>query len=181
MTIDSAHPMQTIFDGVLYAHYRQAYIHIKGTYDFAENVRKGQVNGLLGAAYPTTLFLTFGLHSGAVRLSVKLASLPPDLDESWEEIVEAPFTMPETGTLGLSDWEGQLWYPIPIAPGSYRVRFSAQQFGEAEEVPESENDLNPIERYEVIFWPAARQPDQILKVTRPAAQYWHDFAQGNIR
>lgn len=173
--------MQTIFDGVLYAYYGQAYIHLKDTYDFGENVRKGQVNGLLGAAYPTTLFLTFGLHTGAVKLTVKVADAPPNLDELWEEVVEAPFTMPEAGTLGLADWNGDVWCPIPIAPGAYRVRYSAQQFGEAEEVPESENDLNPLERYEVIFWPAERQPDQILKVTRPAAQYWHDFAQGKVR
>jgi hypothetical protein len=173
--------MKTIFDGVVFSHYGQAYIHLKDTFNYADDVRKGQVNGLLGAAQPTTLFLTFGLHTGNVRLAVKVANVQPAVDDSWEEIVEASFTLSGSKILGLSDWNGEIWQPVPIEPGTYRVRYSARRFGEAEEVPESENAVDPIEHYEVILWRAPLQADRVLKVTRPAAQYWHDVAQGKVR
>ena len=89
--------------------------------------------------------------------------------------------MSEGKELGLSDWNGEIWQPIPIAAGSYRVRYSACRFNEAEDLPESDNEPEPIERYEVIFWQAPYQADKILKVTTPSAQYWHDVAQGKAR
>ena len=173
--------MTTIFDGIVFSHYGQAYIHFKGTYDYADNVRLGQVNGLLGAVQATTLFLTFGLHTGNVRLCIKIAEQEPTVDDSWEEIVEASFIMQEGKELGFSDWNGEIWQPIPIAAGNYRVRYCACRFNEAEDLPESENEPEPIERYEVIFWQAPYKADKVLKVTSPFAQYWHDVAQGKVR
>jgi hypothetical protein len=112
---------------------------------------------------------------------VRVADQAPEIDPLWEEVVEASFTMPESRQLGLSDWNGEIRREVPIAPGTYRIRYSAVRFAEAEDVPEAENDANPVEQYEVVFWPAAAGPDKVLKVTRPAAQYWHDVAQGKAR
>lgn len=174
--------MQIIFSGTLFSCYGQAYVQFKNTFDQGQDHRRGQVNGILGAAVPTILFLTFGLHTGDVHLTLKVAQEPPPVDDSWEEIVEASFTMPAQVELGLRDWDGTFWQPIPIAAGSYRARYTATNFGVAEEL-EDEHDAQgqPLERYELTLWPAPKFPDEILKVTRPAALYWHNLAQGKIR
>ena len=173
--------MQTAFEGTVSVDYGQAYLHLQGTADYSGEVRQGQINGLLGAAVPTALFLTFGLHTGEVKLTIKITDAPPSLDDYWEEAVEASFTMPKSAVLGLADWEGELWHPVPLAPGTYRVRYTARRFGEAENAPTSDDDADPIEQYEVTFWPAAMAPDSILKATRPAAKYWHDVAARSAR
>ena len=173
--------MKTIFDGIVLSCYGQAYVHFKDTHGYADDVRKDQLNGLLGAAQPNTLFLTFGLHTGHVRFTIKVADKAPEIEASWEEIVEASFTVPEFQEITFTDWNGDIHLPVPLLPGTYRVRYTAENFGEAEDLPESENDANPLERYELTFWPALHERDQILKVTRPAAQYWHDHAQGKTR
>jgi len=166
--------MQTAFEGTVPVEYGQAYLHLQGTADYSGDVRKGQINGLLGAAVPTALFLTFGLQTGEVKLTIRIVDTQPPLDDRWEEAVEASFTMPEAAELGLADWEGELWHPVPLAPGSYRVRYTALRFGEAENAPTPDDDADPIEQYELVFWPAAIAPDAILKVTRRAARYWHE-------
>lgn len=173
--------MKIIFDGIILSCYGQAYVHFKDTHDYGDEVRKGQINGLLGVAQPSTLFLTFGLHTGNVKFTLRVADQAPPLDDAWEEVVEASFTVPASQEIEFTDWNGDIHVPVPLSPGTYRVRYTALNFGEAEDVPESENDTNPMERYELTLWPASLAPDQILKVSRPAAQYWHDYAQGKVR
>ncbi|MGW0916873.1 hypothetical protein ACWD1Z_34955 [Streptomyces sp. NPDC002784] len=46
---------------------------------------------LCGAANPGHLFLTTGLHTGRVGLTVEVHEAEPSLDERWEEIVEVSF------------------------------------------------------------------------------------------
>lgn len=169
--------MKTIFDGRVFAHYGQAYIQLPEVSVDASDARAGQNNGILGAARPGMLFLCFGLHTGYVTLTIKLAESQPPADGSWEEIVEASFSVPQTGELILWDWNGNLSEPLAIEPGQYRVRYSARNFGVAEDLYDAPDDEAPIEHYEVVFWPAPREPDAILKVTRARAQYWHDCAQ----
>ncbi|WP_396271203.1 hypothetical protein [Ideonella sp.] len=171
--------MRTVFNGTIFSHYGQAYIHLQDTCDWADGAFKGQRNGLLGTAVPTTLSLTFGLHTGDVALSVRIANSRPEVEEMWEEVVEAPFTMPESEILGLADWNGCIWEPIPLEPGTYRARFTALAFGQGEEAEELNTSL--IERYEVTFWRAPLEGDEVIKVTRPAALYWHNVAQGLAR
>ncbi len=170
--------MTTIFEGNVFSQYGQAYVHLEGTSDYADDVRAGQSNGLLGAAQPSTLFLTFGLHTGNVHLTIRSEPTAPPVDDAWEEIVEASFVMPEDGELGLADWDGNMWEPLPIAAGSYRVRYCARNFGQGESQNSDDEDAQPIEQYELIFWPGDPAPDQVLKTTRPAARYWHNVAQG---
>lgn len=171
----------TAFKGNVFSCYRQAFVHLEGTYDVDAKVRAGQVNGLLGAAVPTLLFLTFGLSMGNVHLTVRIFETEPELTDEWEEVVEASFLMPSDKTLGLADWNGTLWEAVPLVPGSYRVRYSAINFGEGEEqFDEEQADEeadSPVERYELSFWPAEAAPDKIVKTTRPAAAYWHKVAQ----
>jgi hypothetical protein len=172
--------MKTIFDDIVLSCYGQAYVHIKDTYDYANEVRRGQVNGLLGAVQPSTLFLTFGLHTGNVKLTIRVADTAPPVDELWEEVVEASFNVPTSQVIEFMDWNGIVHHQLELAPGSNRVRYTAINFGSAEDIPESENDASPIEHYELTFWPEAHGPDKILKTTRASAQYWHDLAQGRV-
>ena len=166
--------MRIVFSGLIFSHYGQAYVHLQNTCDWAEDVWKGQVNGLLGAAQPTTLFLTFGLHTGSVFLEVKIANQEPGLDESWDEIVEASFSMPETGVFGLCDWNGDSWTPIPLKYKAYRVRYCARDFGKGEECFRGISSSHPTERYELTFWPSPYRLDRVIKVTSLLAEYWHD-------
>lgn len=170
--------MKITFSDLISTHYGQAYVHLEDTLDWAEDVWANQTNGLLGAAQPTTLFLTIGLHTGQVHLTVRVADTAPTLDDSWEEIVEASFTMPASQTLGLADWHGSIWEPIPLEAGTHRVRYCARNFGEGEECSHGDSTTHPTEEYELTFWPAPHKADQIVKATRPRAQYWHKAAQG---
>ena len=170
--------MKIAFEGTVSSHYGQAYVHLRDTFDLAEDVRANQSNGLLGAAQPTALFLTFGLHTGDVKLLVAIADTQPKIDQSWEEIVEASFTMPPNEEVGLADWGGSLWKLIPLEPGEYRVRYCARGFGQGKLLLEDDSPAPPLEQYELTFWKAPLAADRIVKVTRPAAQYWHDVAQG---
>jgi hypothetical protein len=166
--------MNTIFSGNILSCYSQAYVHLQDTFDIAEDVMGGQINGLLGAAIPTLLFLILGVHTGQVKLTINVTADEPELDDKWEEVVEASFLMPEQATLGLTDWGGSIWVPIPLNPGSYRVRYTTVNFGETDKRTDQYSSLSDfLEEYELTFWLAPSQSDRILKATRSAAKYWH--------
>jgi hypothetical protein len=170
--------MNTVFSDLINAHYGQAHVHLQGGDYEVAYAWEDQTNGLLGVAEKNLLLLMFGLHTGMVHLSVKVSREEPELDNSWEEIVEASFTMPEEQALGLRDWGGTFWQPIPLKPGPHRVRYSARHFKEGEELSMGDSSTHPTEEYELVFWPSPSRADQIIKVTKRAAQYWHDAAQG---
>jgi hypothetical protein len=51
------------------------------------DTRGGQVNGLCGAAVPGMLYLTTGLHTGNVELTVEVLDAEPPVGDEWEEVV----------------------------------------------------------------------------------------------
>src|SRR6185437_4365459 len=89
--VTADHHLQ-VHPGPLWVHYGQAYVLI-GDSDSSnlEAYFRGQVNGLCGTASSGVMFLMTGLRTGQVAFTVEVSEAPPELDFSWEEIVDAPF------------------------------------------------------------------------------------------
>jgi hypothetical protein len=165
-------PPYTVFDGKLAVHYGQAYVLTpECEMLFPVDAFAHQRNGLCGAAVPGGLFLTTGLHTGYVKLLVQVHHARPPVDESWDEIVEAGWLL-NSGPVVLDDWDGTKVCDIPLAKGSYRVRYAARRFGEATE-EDQEDDQEPLESYLLAFWPSLYADDTVLKQTSERAAYWN--------
>lgn len=133
--------------------------------------RRGQANGICGAAEPGLLLLATGLHTGWVGLRVEYSDEEPALDETWEEIVEVSFTPiePEVWLRGLDGDSTKFWLPVQ----SYRVRYCAIGMDDAHRVDTGSEDQPAIDRYLLQFWPAAPAPDRILRQTSETAARRH--------
>ncbi len=89
---------------------------------------RGQANGLCGAAVPGFLFLITATHTGDVNFTIDMLDAPPPLDETCEQVVEASFSVEDApNDVLFAEWGGRV-YPIPLRPGSYRVRYCAWNF-----------------------------------------------------
>jgi hypothetical protein len=162
---------------------------------------KGQANGLIGAALPKGLLLRFGRHTGDVALRVRLAKRVPPVDPDWEEVVEVSWKVPANTPLWFQeDFGNGTFVKLPIAPGQYRMRFTAKNFGVLEDWnqsvvyanakakanvaadlilanPQRAQEAEELEQYELTLWPAAAAPDKVLKATRGRARAMHSPAQ----
>lgn len=101
--------MPVLFDDELHVHYGQFYVESRID-DFFEDLnesRAGQTNGLCGAAVPGFLYLTTGLHTGNVRLTVEASFRPAD-----EQVL-------------LVQWAGERTWPLALDGIDYRVRYCA--------------------------------------------------------
>ena len=168
--------MARIFEGRLSVHYSQAYVLPNGSFgpDLEESFW-GQRNGLCGAATGNSLFLTTGLHTGGVNFVLDVLDAEPPIDHSWEEIVEASFSV---GTPGISlvEWAGQASYAIPISPGTYRVRYCAVNMQRGRETDNIREGMAPVDSYSLAMWPSEASPDVVIKQTSEVAAYWHQYA-----
>src|SRR5262249_29539180 len=122
----------------------------------------GQRNGLLGAAQDGVLCLMTGKADGEVGFTVYVTAQGPDLDDSWEDCVEASFS-PTEPVVALFDW-GEVVTDIPLGEGIYRVRYTARGMDAGEAA-------TGIEAYGLWFWPAPAAPDAIIKQTSKSAAY----------
>jgi hypothetical protein len=165
--------MKVLYDGPVHVSYFQIYVMSGGTFasDPAES-NQGQANGLCGAALPGTLFLTTGLHTGQTHFTIELHATEPPLNDTWEEIVEASFR-PVEQEIALVEWAGEAIHHLDLPVDDYRVRYCATGMDAAAEADTVKDDESPIDRYLLQFWPAAPQPDAILKQTAEVAEYWH--------
>src|SRR5262249_54800991 len=148
--------MARVFEGTVEIDYSQAYVMDvnSGIPDMSESFR-GQSNGLCGAATGKALFLHTGLHIGPVGFTIDLLEAPPLLEDDWEEIIEASFYVSATAPdVALLEWAGESSYPIPLLPGSYRVRYCARGMDLGAARPAPIDDLDPIDFYALAFWPA---------------------------
>lgn len=134
-----------------------------------DEASKNHVNGLCGGAVPDGLFLTVGIHTGNVLITVAIHNTAPPVDDAWDEIVEASCSF-STTPIYLYGWAGDSSQALPLHAGSYRARFCAKAFGVTEDTGDDESG----ECYLLMFWPEAPHPDTILKQTSPNAIYWHD-------
>lgn len=166
--------MTQLFSGPLYVHYRQAYVvdeHSDG-FPMLDEATSGQVNGLCGAAIPGSLFLTTGMHTGAVEFVVELVEQPPPLEDVWEDVVEVSYR-PRGEQVALVQWAGEAGFPLDLPPQSYRVRYSATGMDEAHRVDTVPTGGPTIDSYALTFWPADPAPDVIVRQTSDLAAYWH--------
>jgi hypothetical protein len=169
--------MTRIFNGRLYVHYGQAYVvTCDNTAGRLEESFQGQSNGLCGAALPGMLFLITGLHTGHVGFVVDVLSEPPELDTTWDEIVEVSFLAGESLTV-LEHWNGETVTSVPLSSGSYRVRYCAKNMDRGHEVDTILEDEEPVDFYSLAFWPEEALEDCVIKQTSEQAAYWHNFAK----
>jgi hypothetical protein len=170
--------MSRVVNGPIHVDYGQAYVHDRSKFiEHMGNHFRGQVNGLCGAAVPGTLFMITGLHTGKVGFTVDISDAPQPIDDTWEEIVEAAFLVDVTvDNLALVEWGGSGVYPIPLTPGSYRVRYcaSGMQLGHDHGVVFESDDI--VDFYALMFWPAEAASDCVIKQTTWTAAYWHKTA-----
>ncbi|WP_280392067.1 DUF6630 family protein [Nocardia brasiliensis] len=137
----------------------------------------GQNSGLCGAAAPGALFLSTGLHTGDVGFTVEVLGQAPPLDPKWEEAVEVSF-YPLSEQSFLMQWAGEDYWELNLKEGlDYRVRYCAQGMDQARQKHVRLDDEPLLDRYLLQFWPAAPEPDRILRQTSQAAAYSHDWAR----
>jgi hypothetical protein len=132
----------------------------------------GQVNGLVGAASGSGVYLNLARRSGGsrVRLTVH-ESEPPVLPETYEDVVEVPVQLPHDAEVRWSSWAGESSGSLGrVEGGSYRLRVSAQgrDAGREDELEEG-----VVDEYELELWPAEPAPDAIVRVGSQDAAYWH--------
>lgn len=165
--------VRTVFRGVVDVAYAQMYVEARESIpSFTGIPIGGQENGICGAAEPGHLFLTTGMRTGHVGLTVEIHDTAPPLDDYWEDIVEVSFT-PETATVSVSQWGSidACEFDLPTTP--HRVRYCAtgMDAGNEENVIFAGEPV--VDHYLLQFWSAPEQPDRVLKQTSNLAAYWH--------
>ncbi|GAA2058499.1 hypothetical protein [Williamsia deligens] len=133
----------------------------------------GQRNGLVGTADPACIPLNSGLHTGDIDVTLEVSQEQPPLDtDGWEDIVEAPLTV--DSPLFLNGWgTGEPGVELPLARGTYRLRYSANGMDAAAEADTGSG----IDRYLITIWPAPASADEVVKQTSDAARYQHDHTR----
>ncbi len=129
-----------------------------------------QKNGLCGVSVEGIIFFVTGLHTGNITLTINYLDSEPDIDDLHNEIVEASFKVSDSG-IRLEAWGEEVKEKMPLLPGTYRIRYSAKNFGLAEEL--GKYDEGDVEFYRIEIWPAPYAEDNIIKVTTESAKYWH--------
>jgi hypothetical protein len=167
--------VRTFVSGQVHVHYGQIYVESGADQPDLHACFAGQSNGLCGAASPGTLFLTTGLHTGSVGFTVELHDRPPPLDDVWEEVVEASFT-PASARVALVQWAAEHSWDLDLTRTCHRVRYCAIGMDAARAADTRSEDEPKLDRYLLQFWPAAPEPDRVVRRTGEDAAYWHGFA-----
>ncbi|MFF7648686.1 hypothetical protein ACFZCY_02275 [Streptomyces sp. NPDC007983] len=156
--------------------YSQIYVESEDASRFGDwkDAFGGQCNGLCGAAWPGMLWLVTGLFYGRVGFRVEVHDERPDVDEGWEEIVEAPYR--PLGGASLVEWGGGNSWDLGLADADYRVRYSASGMDCAADAHSRGDDDPMIDRYLLQFWPCPPEPDQVVKQTGQVAGHSHSDA-----
>lgn len=133
---------------------------------------EGQVNGLVGAADPGGVYISFARRSGGSRVRIVLLdSAPPLPPPLYEDVVEVSVTIPDGATVGWLSWAGETSGTVDgLAPATYRMRVSAhgRDAGRQDEFAEA-----VVDEYLLELWPSSAAADAILRVGSKDAEYWH--------
>ena len=136
--------------------------------------------GLCGGGTGGALLLLTGLRIGGVDFTAELHDRRPELDESWEEIVEVPFRPVSEETV-LRQWNGKNRWELELGERDYRVRYSAIGMDAGRSKDVREDDEPPTDdRYLLQIWPAAPEPARLLRQTGRTAANWHAFATSPV-
>jgi hypothetical protein len=96
---------------------------------------------------------------------------PGEPEEHWEDVVEVSIDVPPGTEVGWTSWAGESGGVLAgIAPGTYRLRVSARGRDTARVQEFADGQ---VDAYLLQLWPAASEPDAILRTTTQDAQYWH--------
>ena len=134
---------------------------------------EGQVNGLVGAADPGGVYISFARRSGGSRIRIVLLDgAPPLPPPCYEDVVEVSTTIPHGASPMWQAWGGAngSGEVAGLAPGTYRMRVSAhgRDAGHQNEFAEE-----VVDEYLLELWPSSTAPDAILRVGSRDAEYWH--------
>ncbi len=164
---------EIIFDAVVQTDYGQFDLVWGNDFGFDGDFDRffsGQVNGVAGAASGNGLYLNLARRSGGSPVRIVLHETEPVLLEDWEDVVEVSITIPADADPTWSTWAGEENGPLPIPPGTYRVRVNARGRDAGRD---GEFADEPVDWYLVELWPAPTQADAILRTTTGDANYWH--------
>ena len=132
---------------------------------------RDQVNGLVGAASPTGVYLNLARRSGGSMVRIEsLKEAPSTIDQAWEDVVQVSTTVPLGARPTWSTWAGESSGDLRIAPGSYRLRVSARG---RDAGAENEFAEELLDFYLVQLWPGPHEPDEVLRRGSENARYWH--------
>lgn len=132
----------------------------------------GQVNGLAGAADPGGVYFNLARRSGGSPVRIVALDGPPAGDgPPWADVVEVSLQIPVGSQVSWWTWAGGSGGPLPpVAPGSYRLRFSSKGRDEGHA---GEFSSEMVDAYLIQVWPAPPGPDAILSSVSDDAKYWH--------
>ncbi|MFC9970763.1 hypothetical protein ACFVH6_07650 [Spirillospora sp. NPDC127200] len=169
--------MRKPVDGEVHVHYGQLYV-MSGPEDMPDLKKAfaGQTAGLCGAAVPGFLWLTTGLHTGAVGFTVEVHEHAPEPAPVWEGVVEVSFR-PQTSRTVLELWGGEGAWDLELAQTDHRVRYCAQGMDEGRALDTRMDDEPQTDRSLLQFWPASPGPGQVVRHKSRAAAYRHRFAR----
>lgn len=171
--------VRTLVNGEMWVAYGQMYVESdrQGGWDHDLSAAfAGQEAGLCGAAEVGVLWLTTGLHTGHVPITVELHDSAPQLDDGWEEIVEVSFR-PASARTQLIQWGDARGRKLDLAQRHYRVRYCASGMDRARGVDDRPEGGPELDRYLLQFWPGRHKRARIMKQTSQSAAYWHDWAR----
>jgi len=164
-----------LLDDVIKTDYGQFDLVWGGDYGFDGDFDRffdDQVNGLAGAASGQGLYINLARRSGGSPVRIVLLQDAPSVSEAdvWEDGVEVAINIPRNAEPSWCTWAGEKSGPLDIPPGSYRVRVSARG---RDAGADGEFADGPVDFYLLEIWPAAPEPDLIIRSTSADARYWH--------
>ena len=168
--------MQVLFDGPVSVHYGYVFLLATARHKLPDlmDARRGQVNGLCGAAVPGVLSMITGLHTGEVPLVIEWHDVQPPPQGGWEDIVEASLdAQTDQAVLSAFDQSSRLTLP---AIGPSRARFHANGMDAAHDQDTRCEGDPTVDRYLLQLWPADIAADSIVRSASAYAHYWHEQA-----
>jgi hypothetical protein len=133
----------------------------------------GQHNGLCGARRAGALSMQTGTHTGAVPVRVEAHREAPPVPDDWQDVVEVPFT-PAGSRYALSGFDQSL--PLELPPGIGRARWCADRMDDGYDGARTAGA--PVtDRYLLQLWPAAPEPDAVVRTGSRRAERLHRSAQ----
>jgi hypothetical protein len=168
---------KVLYDDFMPVHY--GYMYLSAGSEPSDNLngtRAGQRNGLLGAQARHQLSMMTGLHTGEVPFRIEWHPNEPEVDVSWEDVVEASVEFTESDAL-LSSFEEFVGIELP-ATGWHRARYCASGMDEGRELDTPDEDEEAPDRYLLQIWPAPQAPDEVKALGSQNADYWHGVAAG---
>ncbi len=163
--------VESRFDADIQVHYGYALLGATDADPDLPLTRRGQINGLLGAAVPSVLSFVTGLHTGTVPLQIVWHDLAPtEPGPEYLDVVEAAF-QPRQAELLL--WTFDYSYPVTLpAVASLRARYSIAGMDEGNEM-DTCFDEPPVEHELLDLWPSSVIGDAILRSDSRTGAYWH--------